>query len=282
MMGPMPRLGRLILLALALLATRAAAQDSARVELIFLDVGQGDAVLVRGPGNKTALIDAGPRAAHVAQQLADLGVDTIDLVVASHPHADHIGGMQEVLARFPVRRYLDNATRHTTQTYLRLLARVNRLSDTRDSFYLKPLARTIGLGDVRIRVFPPPESAAGQNDRSVGLLLEFGEFRAFLPGDAEVVELGHFVASGVPPVTVLKASHHGARNGVSPGWINATRPEVVVISVGAWNGYGHPDPWAVRYYGSHETPVYQTDIHGRIVIRGARDGTHEVTTQHVP
>jgi competence protein ComEC len=278
----MPRLARFILPVLALLGSKAGAQDTARVELIFLDVGQGDAVLVRGPGGKAALIDAGPRAAQVARQLAELGVDTIDLAVASHPHADHIGGMLDVLARFPVRRYLDNATPHTTQTYRQLLDRVRQLSDTRDSFYLKPLARTIGLGEVRIRVFPPIDSAAGLNDRSVGLLLEFGEFRAFFPGDAEVAELGHFVALGVPQVTVLKASHHGARNGVSPGWIAATRPAVVVISVGARNTYGHPDPWAVRYYGSHETPVYRTDIHGRIVIRGARDGTHEVTTQHVP
>jgi len=278
----MPRLPRFILLALALLATRASAQDSARVELVFLDVGQGDAVLIRGPGGKVALIDAGRRRTQVADELARLGVDTIHLVVASHPHADHIGGMEDVLRRFPVRRYLDDASPHTTQTYRQLMALVTQLSQARDSFYLAPTLRTIGLGDVRLRVLPPPEAAGDLNDRSVGLLLEFGEFRALFPGDAEVAELAHFVGLGVPQVTVLKASHHGARNGVSPGWINSTRPRVVVISVGARNSFGHPDPWAVRYYGSHETPVYRTDIHGRIVIRGARDGTHEVTTQHAP
>jgi beta-lactamase superfamily II metal-dependent hydrolase len=278
----MPRFPRFILLALALLATRAVAQDSARVELIFLDVGQGDAVLVRGPQGKTALIDAGPRGAHVADQLAELGVDTIHLVVASHGHADHIGGLEAVLRRFPVRAYLDNELPHTTQTYRSLMAWVERTRARDSALYLRPTARTISLGELRFRVLPPPDWAPDHNDRSVGLLLEFGEFRALFPGDAEGAGLAHFVAQGLPRVTVLKASHHGARNGVSREWLQAVRPSVVVISVGVRNAYGHPDPWALDYYGGHETPVYRTDIHGRIVIRGARDGTHEVTTQHVP
>jgi competence protein ComEC len=276
-------LTRLVLVALALVcAGPSAAQDSARVELIFLDVGQGDAVLVRGPRGATALIDAGPRGARVAQQLVGLGVDSLNLAVASHGHADHIGGMVDVLRGFRVRAYLDNGTPHTTQTYRAVMAWVEQTRARDSAYYLRPVARTIGLGDVRIRVFPPPESATGQNDRSVGLLLEFGGFRAFFPGDAEVAELAHFVTQGIPRVTVLKASHHGSRNGVSPGWVNSTRPQVVVISVGARNGYGHPHPWALRYYGSHNTPVYRTDVHGRITIRGARDGTYEVTPRYVP
>jgi competence protein ComEC len=116
----------------------------------------------------------------------------------------------------------------------------------------------------------------------VGLLLEFGEFRAVFPGDAEVPELAHFAAMGLSPVTVLKASHHGSWNGVSAQWLETVRPRIVVISVGARNGYGHPDPRAVRYYEQSRAAVYRTSVHGRITVRGARDGTCEVTFSHVP
>jgi beta-lactamase superfamily II metal-dependent hydrolase len=275
------RLVRLVLLALALAVRLAAAQDTARVELIFLDVGQGDAVLIRGPGPKVALIDAGPAGARVADQLAQLGVDTIHLVVASHPHADHIGGMAAVLGRFPVRAYLDNATPHTTQTYRRLMALVEHTLGRDSAYYLAPTARVITLGPVRLRVLPPLEGG-DQNNRSVGLLLEFGEFRALFPGDAEWAELDQWVTLDLPRVTVLKASHHGSRNGVSPRWLEVLRPRVVVISVGARNDYGHPHFEAVRYYVQSRAAVYRTSTHGRITIRGARDGTYEVTAGHVP
>jgi beta-lactamase superfamily II metal-dependent hydrolase len=135
---------------------------------------------------------------------------------------------------------------------------------------------------MRIRVLPPMGPAADHNNRSVGLLLEFGEFRAIFPGDAERPELAYFAGLGLPPVAVLKAAHHGSGNGVSPEWLAAIRPRVVVISVGARNGYGHPHPAAVRYYEGSGADVYRTSIHGRITIRGARDGTYEVTPGHVP
>jgi beta-lactamase superfamily II metal-dependent hydrolase len=275
------RVIRTVLLALTLLAPRLAAQDSARVELIFLNVGQGDAVLVRGPESKVVLIDAGPRGGRVADQLAELGVDTIHLAVASHPHADHIGGMADVLRRFPVKAYLDSETPHTSQTYLRLMALVEQTRARDSSYYLRPTARTIHLGPVQVRVLPPPDAGRSINNRSVGLLLQFGEFRALFPGDAELAELAWFATLDLPQVTVLKASHHGSWNGVSEAWLDAIRPRVVVISVGAGNGYGHPHPEAVRYYERSAT-VYRTSIHGRITVRGARDGTYEVTPRHVP
>jgi beta-lactamase superfamily II metal-dependent hydrolase len=282
MIGAVFRFFRTILPALSLAVRLAAAQDSARVEVIFLDVGQGDAVVIRGPGPKVALIDAGPRGSRVADALAELGVDTVHLAVASHPHADHIGGMAEVLGRFPVKAYLDNGIPHTTSTYRALLDVVTRLGQRDSVFYRRAEARTFILGDMRLRVLPPPEFGAGLNDRSVGILLEFGEFRAIFPGDAERGGLAHFANLGLPQVTVLKASHHGSGNGVSAEWLEAVRPRVVVISVGARNGYGHPHREAVRYYERSRAAVYRTSTHGRITVRGARDGTYEVTASHVP
>lgn len=264
------------LLALALAAQSASGQDSARVRIVFLDVGQGDAALVISPEGKTALIDAGPADAGVARRLVALDIDTLDLVVASHAHDDHIGGMEEVVRTFPVRAYLDNATPYTTATYHHVM----RLVESARLVYLAPVARTIALGSVPLRVLPPPPGAAAQNDRSVGILLEFGAFRALFVGDAELDELGYFLSLDLPEVTILKAAHHGARNGVTPGWIARTRPAIVVISVGAGNRYGDPDPRALRYYSALGARILRTDRDGTIEIRGGRDGSYEVETRH--
>ncbi len=265
---------RLALLVFA--AQPAWAQDSARVRIVFLDVGQGDAALVISPEGKTALIDAGPASADVADRLARFGIDTLDLVIASHADADHIGGMEQVLRTIPTRTFLDNGTPHTTTTYRGLMHAVDSLGIT----YLAPLARTIALGSVPLRVLPPWPAGASQNDRSVGVLLAFGAFRALLTGDAELDELRYFLTLDLPRVTVLKAAHHGARNGVTPGWIARTRPSVVVISVGADNPYGHPNPRALRYYSALGATIYRTDRDGSITIAGRADGSYDVETQH--
>jgi competence protein ComEC len=255
---------------LALGSRGALAQERAHVDLIFLDVGQADAIVVRSPEGKTALIDAG--GSSIVHLLAALGIDTIDLAIASHAHADHIGGMAEVLRTFPVRYYMDNGTPHTTTTYQSLMSQL----EASDVGYLEATARTISLGSVTLRILPPP-AEGDHNNRSVGLVIEFGEFRAVLTGDSEWPELEHFLGGGVPDVTVLKAAHHGSNNGVTPEWLATTRPEIVVISVGAGNPYGHPHLEALGLYLS-AGPVYRTDIHGTIAILATRDGAFEVTT----
>ena len=247
--------------------------QEAQVQLIFLDVGQGDAIVVRSPEGKIALVDSGNDGA-IVYQLQALGIDSIDIAIASHPHADHIGGMAAVLRNFPVRYYMDNGVPHTTATYRELLRTVSNSDIT----YLQPTARTIELGSVRIHVFPPMERARNLNNQSVGLLIEYGEFAAWLSGDSEIEELNHFLSLGVPSVDVLKAAHHGSRDAVSPGWLSATKPDAVVISVGLDNTYGHPDPWAIRYYDASSDFIYRTDHHGQVTIRGNLDGTFEVTT----
>ena len=137
----------------------------------------------------------------------------------------------------------------------------------------------IKLGDVTITVFPSRlgPSEATENTSSLGVLVERGSFRALLTGDSEVKELNAWMAAGViPDVDVLKAAHHGARNGVTPGWLNVTKPEVVVISVGATNGDGHPEPWALRYYAAGKRTVYRTDRDGTVVVKVDRKGKYSV------
>ncbi len=242
--------------------------------LIFLDVGQGEAIVVRSPEGKTALVDAGPPGIDLVGQLRRYGIDTVDIAIATHPHADHIGGMAAVLRSLPVRFYMDNGEPHSTETYRELLWTLERSSVV----YLEATARTIELGSVTLRVLPPPASGSSINDRSIGLVVGYGEFRALLTGDSEVEELNHFLALGVPEVTLLKAAHHGSRNGVTPAWLSATRPDVVVIMCAFDNAYGYPHPWALRYYEAVASAIYRTDLQGDVVVEGRQNGEYTVTT----
>ncbi len=245
------------------------------VEIIFLDVGQGDAIVIRSPEGKVALVDAG-QVVNVANLLRQHGVEAIDIAIASHAHADHISGMENVIRSIPVSYYMDNGVPHNTSAYINLMMRLQASNIT----YLQAAARTIELGSVTLRVLQPPSwvnAESEQNTASIGIVVEYGEFKVLLTGDSEIGELNHFLQVGVPDVTVLKAAHHGSRNGVSPAWLAATKPEVVVISCGLNNQYGHPDPWAIRYYEAVASEVYRTDLHGEVTVYGQRDGSYTVS-----
>ena len=278
---PITRRAVIALTALLLgLSTSSAAQDAEQdapqpdpfVQITFLNVGQADAIVIRAPEGQTALIDAGR--SNPLQFLRDMGIEEIDLLVATHPHADHIGGMTDVLNALPVRFYMDNGQAHTTATYRRLLSTLQQRTDVT---YLAAEPRTISLGSAELEVLPlPPIDAVDHNNRSVGLVLRFGSFTAFLSGDSEVQELTHFLRQGVvPDVTLLKAPHHGSDNGFTPEFLQTSRPEVVVISVGS-NSYGHPRPEALSAYEAVAEGVYRTDFHGQVTILGYEDGRYEV------
>lgn len=243
------------------------------VQITFLDVGQGDAIVIRSPEGQIAMIDAGRGGP--LRYLQQMGVDEIDLLVATHPHADHIGGIADVLTARPVRFYMDNGQPHTTATYERLMATLLRLEDVT---YLEAVPRNIDLGSVSLEVLPllPPDGV-DHNNRSVALVLRFGKFTAFLSGDSEERELTDFLSKGVvPDVTLLKAPHHGSVNGFTRAFLEAARPEVVVISVGADNPYLHPRPEALAAYGSVAVHVLRTDRDGHVTILGYADGHYEV------
>lgn len=252
------------------------AQTPGSFELRFLDVGQGDAILIRGAG-RTVLVDAG-ETDRIAAQLRALGVDTIDLAVASHNHDDHIGGMDAVLRTFLVRFYLDNGRPANTRIQRTVLELVRDGGVTyRDAAALDD--SVVALGDAALRVLASPVQGrrAKPNDESIALLLHRGAFRALLTGDSERRELGALLREArIPDVDVLKVPHHGSRNGVIPSWLKRTRPEVVVISVGAGNSYGLPDEDALAVYGEGGRAVLRTDLDGDIVITVDSRGCYEV------
>ena len=267
-------------LILALLLILAACQRPAgQLELHFIDVGQGDAVLIRSPSGQNVLYDGGRPSEVTLDYLETLGITTLELVIASHADADHIGGLAAVVAHYKPRLFLDNGLPHDTQTYTKLLETVRDAG----SEVVAPTSRKITLGDVSLQVLPPPDdSSLSSNDHSVGVIVSFGRFSAALTGDAERGEFNWWlehVPKLLTPVTVYKAAHHGSPNGDSQESMDIFEPETVVISVGADNSYGHPSAEALGLYRAAGAAVYRTDQNGSVTVIADASGSYEVRTQ---
>lgn len=247
------------------------------LELTVLDVGQGTSVLIQAPSGHTALIDAGTNTSNTAQQLRAMGVHQLGIIIATHNDADHIGGMPEVLQTYPPTYYVDNGVPHTTVTYERTL----RAAQQAGAQLLEPERRNIALGDVTLTILPPTgDPNLGQNNNSVGVLITYGNFRAFLPGDAEAEQWEWWLTHHydlLPTVNVHVASHHGSRNGDTPASINRLQPDLVIISAGADNTYGHPHQEALNLYPN--ATVLRTDQSGHITIKANPAGEYRASTQ---
>src|SRR5262249_6837878 len=151
--------------------------EAATIE--FLDIGQGDSILIRSPEGKTALIDAGPHTGLAASLLRRQGSRSLGLGLVSHHHADHYGGMEEVIREFQPRFFLASDSAHTTPHYLRLLRLVRDLEIP--TIQPAETARKIELGSVVLTVFPQaPEDPSDENNNSVGIRVELGSFSALL------------------------------------------------------------------------------------------------------
>ncbi len=269
----------LVALGLCLPAAPATAQDRSEAThdktaiIDFLDVGQGDAILIRSPEGKTALIDAGP-SKEIVSELKRLGVKSIDLVVVSHHHADHYGGMDAVIKTFRPRFFLATDSSHTTPHYLKLLRLVRDSGIT--AIFPTTSPRKIELGSVVLTVMPqPPENHEDENDNSIGIRVQHGSFSTLLTGDSQDAERAYWerhVPDLIQNCTVLKLAHHGSKNGTDARWLGTVRPRLAVISVGASNDYGHPSPQTLALLSRMRIPVLRTDQDGTITIRS--DGKH--------
>jgi competence protein ComEC len=267
-------LKRLLLPSVVVVSLLAGTVWAGNLTVSFLDVGQGDAILIRSPEGKVALVDAGP-SRDVLGILKDEGVDKIDVAISSHHHADHIGGMADVIKKYEPKVYVDSGSSQTSAVYRKVLSAVDQagcqlVQPKKDS------ERKIELGSVVLRLFPqPPEDEGNENNNSVGIRVEYQEFSLLLTGDSQESEQSWWlknVDDGLyRHVAVMKAPHHGSRNGMNLAWLKATKPEFVVISCGRENSYGHPHEATVRLLTRLNVSGKRTDVDGTITIE--TDGT---------
>jgi competence protein ComEC len=224
-----------------------------RLVLRFLDVGQGDAILLEPRGRDPLLVDTGPPEADVADRLRQLGVVRLAAVAITHGQRDHDGALQQILTEFRVDRLLVGAAPPA------LCERLDCPPMT--SLTAGDEAR---VGRLRLRVlWPPPRLEVGDDPNLASLVIraEIGSFDALLAGDAETGAAGY--ASG--PIDVLKVAHHGSVDDGLASFLPEAAPSLAVISVGQ-NGYGHPAPETVAVLAAARVPVARTDQAGEVVI----------------
>ncbi len=226
-------------------------------EVWFLDVGQGDAALVRGPGGEVVLIDGGPDPVVLRSHLRRAGVRRIDLLVISHRHADHTTGL--VGLHVPVGRVWHPPQLGDGPPFDAVIAE----QSASGAIVEVPVAGTVAtVGSLTLEVLAPRRIYASPNDGSLVVRLVAGGIDVLFSGDVEAIAQADL---GPLPATVLKVPHQGAATS-DLDWITASAPAIAVISVGP-NDFGHPSPEVVAALQATGAVVYRTDHHGTVRLR---------------
>jgi competence protein ComEC len=261
-------LAALAAIAVAVALLGAGGEEPARrgeLRVDVLDVGQGDAILLRPAAAPAVLVDAGPPGSDVASDLDDLGVDQLGALVLTHPDLDHVGGVPALVARLPPDKVL----------YARI-DRASRAAATGAGADLERISSgdVLRAGDLRLDVLWPPPAQLGlgppalANELAIVLLARWHGFRMLLTADAEA-EL-----APVDPgdIDVLKVAHHGSEDAGLEGLLARSDPELAVISVGAGNPFGHPTPATLATLAGAGVPLLRTDRDGEIEISADASG----------
>lgn len=252
------------------------------LRVVFLDVGQGDACLITTPSGKNILVDGGLGRSRfsaydagyrvVVPYLHKRNIKRIDIMIASHPHADHIGGLIAVLKSMPVGKVYDVAINYPSPVYESFLKTI----DVKKVEYHKIRAGDKLFFDtyVKISVFGPQRVYKKVNNNSVTFKLTYKSISFLFTGDIEnqaerdiVFKYGSKIKS-----FVIKVPHHGSRTSINPEFLNAVDPKYAVISVGRNNRYGLPNQKALNAYMDRNVIVYRTDYQGNVEFK--TDGIH--------
>lgn len=257
-------------------------------EIVAIDVGQGDAIGVRTPRGRWLLVDAGPRfggsdagLTRVVPYLRGRGVRRLEAIVLTHSDEDHAGGLASVLRNISVGTILGPGFGGGQAGHMAGLEEARRAG--------VPWRRAAAgdsweIDGVTFRVLSPgpeePDEPAAHprspNDWSVVLRVTFGHFDALLMGDADaVVEARLLDQEGIE---VLKVGHHGSRTSTSEAFVRATSPRLALVSAGARNRYGHPDPGVLKRLERAGARIFRTDRNGSVAVTGREDGTVTVRT----
>lgn len=239
------------------------------LHVAFLDIGQGDAVLITTPRGRQMLVDGGPSSVIALKQLGEkmpFWDNTLDVLVSTHPDSDHLTGLVAVARRFEVGTVLvsdiagDSALAKEWQT---------TIAGTRVITAQAGMRLQLDNG-VSVRVLNPgsaSEAFPDKNNHSVTTMIEMGRVRFLLSGDLEAPGEAALLASGADVrAMVLKSPHHGSDTGSSATFLDAVQPQVVVISVGADNPFGHPTPAVLARYAARDIAILRTDERGTVEL----------------
>jgi competence protein ComEC len=244
-----------------------AATTSGDLHVTVIDVGQGDSILVTFGTDETMLIDAGESkdAYAVKDELKERGITQIDVLVATHPHADHIGGIAEIIDGYEIGCVYMPDMQSDSKTYQNLRDAIEK----HDVLLIEAYAgESFNLGDAACTIVSPAKDAdKDANNESVMLLLDYLDSEFLFTGDAEewaeneVMDAGYNIDADV-----LKVAHHGSSTGTSEAFLQAVTPDYAVISCGRDNKYGHPHEETLELLDEYDIDTLRTDISGDVVF----------------
>lgn len=236
----------------------------AELKIHFIDVGQGDSILI-DLAETEILIDGGGRSPGVVSYLSAHVDGAIEALVVTHPHADHIGGLIAVLDSFEVEEIWLNGDTSTSKTYQEFMS----LVETEDASISEALrGQSIEVDGLTLPILHPVKPLFGDtNNNSVVLRLCYGDIKFLFTGDAEKrAETSILDSALVVQAQILKVGHHGSSSSSSTKFLNVVKPEVAIYMAGEGNRYGHPHQETITALLEVGAEIYGTDIHGTIVI----------------
>jgi competence protein ComEC len=241
------------------------ATPSGQLKVHFINVGQGDSIMIQLPGGQTMLIDAGPSDS-VVSYLNQQNIKKINYLVATHPHADHIGGMAAVIRAFDIEKIYMPRASHTSQTYEKVLLAIK----AKGLKILSAKAGTTVLDQDGLKVnfvAPCGSSYNNLNNYSAVIKIQHGNTSFLLTGDAEAESEQQMLASGANlKADVLKVGHHGSSSSTTQAFLTSVSPKYAVISCGAGNQYGHPHQEVLSRLSSAGVKIYRTDTNGTVIF----------------
>jgi competence protein ComEC len=255
--------------------------EPALMTVHFIDVGQGDSILVKSPDGSIGLIDGGESDSGALQYLQSVEINHLNLVIATHPHSDHIGGLIDVLNTIPVDKVITNGALNTTLTYEQFL---DAISNSKAEYVEVNRGDTISLGELNFSVLSPVDNTVVDlNDGSLVLKLVYGNISFLFTGDAQITAEENMLVSGLDvSATILKLAHHGSLAGSPLSFLTAVHPKVSIYSAGAGNDYGYPNPDTIEALKSLGSTIYGTDVNGTIIVTTDGNEYSITSTRKIP
>lgn len=235
-----------------------------KLEIYFLDVGQADSILIK-QDDKSVVIDAGNNedGEYIVDFLKkDIGLDNIDLLVGTHPHEDHIGGLDNIIESFDIENiYMPDAI-STSKTFEEVIDAIEKKNY---SITIPKINSEVKLGDMLFNVLYVGNEEDDLNNTSIVLRLDFGNTSYLFTGDA-TSEVEELILDKNISVDVLKVGHHGSRYSTTNEFLNKVNPKYAIIMVGRDNSYGHPTKETINKLEKNNVKIFRTDEDGTIKL----------------
>jgi competence protein ComEC len=237
----------------------------------YVDVGQGDSILLQLPDGRTMLIDGGDTNTGIVAYLHSVGIQRIDLMIATHPHSDHIGGLVQVLQAFPVTKVVTNGQPTTTTVYEHFL---DAISASKAAYIELKRGDTFSLSGIDFHCLNPASlTNPDLNENSIVLQFTYGATTFLMMGDSGAnIETALLSANLLSKVDILKVGHHGSSSGSTPAFLSVIKPAVAIYSAGINNPYGHPAPQTIANLKAAGATVYGTDRNGTVIVSADQNG----------